>query len=54
MQYLPNIFFALALIGGLVFFATNVKKLLRNIKLGKDIDRTDKKSERLKNMLMIA
>jgi hypothetical protein len=43
MQYLPNIFFALALIGGISFFVINVKKILRNIKLGKDINRTDKK-----------
>jgi heterodisulfide reductase subunit C len=54
MQYLPNIFFALALIGGISFFVINVKKILRNIKLGKDINRTDKKSERFKNMMMIA
>lgn len=54
MQYLPNIFFALALVGGIGFFVMNVRKLSRNIKLGKDVDRTDKKSERLKNMVMIA
>ncbi|WP_397447145.1 4Fe-4S dicluster domain-containing protein [Polaribacter sp. R77954] len=54
MQYLPNIFFALALIAGIGFFVMNVKKLSRNIKLGKDVNRTDRKSERLKNMMMIA
>jgi heterodisulfide reductase subunit C len=54
MQYLPNIFFALALVLGLGFFAMNIRKLSRNIKLGKDIDRQDKKSERFKNMMMIA
>ncbi|PHN99486.1 Fe-S oxidoreductase [Rhodobacteraceae bacterium 4F10] len=32
----------------------NVRKLIRNIKLGKDIDRTDRKSERWKNMAKIA
>ncbi len=54
MQYLPNIFFALALIAGIGFFVMNIRKLSRNIKLGKDVNRTDKKSERLKNMMMIA
>ncbi|OAD44884.1 (Fe-S)-binding protein [Polaribacter atrinae] len=54
MQYLPNIIFALALALGLSFFTMNIRKLLRNIKLGKDVNRTDKKPERLKNMLMIA
>ncbi|PHN96749.1 Fe-S oxidoreductase [Tenacibaculum discolor] len=32
----------------------NVRKLIRNIKLGKDIDRTDRKPERWKNMAKIA
>ena len=54
MQYLPNLFFALALIAGIGFFVMNIRKLSRNIKLGKDVNRTDKKPERLKNMLMIA
>ena len=36
------------------FFTINVKKLLRNIKLGKDVDRNDRKPERWKNMVMIA
>ncbi|MGK0414113.1 MAG: heterodisulfide reductase subunit C [Polaribacter sp.] len=54
MQYLPNILFALALILGIGFFVMNIRKLSRNIKLGKDVNRTDKKPERLKNMMMIA
>ncbi|WP_026777541.1 (Fe-S)-binding protein [Polaribacter sp. Hel_I_88] len=54
MQYLPNILFALTLAVGIGYFVMNVRKLSRNIKLGKDVDRTDNKSERLKNMLMIA
>jgi len=52
MHYLPNILFALALAIG--FFAMNVRKLFRNIRLGKDINRTDNKTARLKNMLKIA
>jgi len=54
MHYLPNILFALLFISAIAFFTKNVKKLIRNIKLGKDIDRSDRKSERWKNMIMIA
>ncbi|WP_142785951.1 (Fe-S)-binding protein [Changchengzhania lutea] len=54
MDYLPNIIFAIALILGLGFFAKNVKKLKRNIMLGHDVDVSDNKSQRWKNMAMIA
>tara|TARA_R110002126_G_scaffold142546_4_gene288423 strand:+ start:8921 stop:10237 length:1317 start_codon:yes stop_codon:yes gene_type:complete len=54
MQYLPNIFFALAFAVGIGFFVMNIRKLSRNIKLGKDVNRADRKSERFKNMMMIA
>jgi heterodisulfide reductase subunit C len=54
MQYLPNSLFALALIVGIGFFVMNIRKISRNIKLGKDVNRSDNKSERLKNMMMIA
>ena len=54
MQFLDNIFFALLLAIGIGYFAINVKKLIRNIKLGHDIDRSDNASERWKNMTMVA
>ncbi|OBQ54212.1 4Fe-4S dicluster domain-containing protein [Tamlana sp. s12] len=54
MQYLPNIIFAIALILGFGYFAKNVKKLIRNIKLGQHVDVSDNKSERFKNMARIA
>ncbi len=54
MQYLPNILFAVVLIFGITFFARNVKKLVRNIKLGKSVDRSDNSSLRWKNMIKIA
>tara|TARA_R110002073_G_scaffold15953_2_gene62078 strand:- start:7132 stop:8445 length:1314 start_codon:yes stop_codon:yes gene_type:complete len=54
MDYIPNILFAIVLVAGFGFFAMNVKKLIRNIKLGKDVDRSDNKSTRWKNMAMIA
>ena len=54
MEYLDNILFAIILIIGIGFFARNIKKLIRNINLGKDIDRLDRKPERWNNMFRIA
>ncbi|WP_420600875.1 4Fe-4S dicluster domain-containing protein [Flagellimonas sp.] len=54
MEYLPNILFAIALVIGIGFFTKNVKKLSRNIKLGKDVDVSDNKQQRWKNMARIA
>ena len=54
MNYLPNILFAIILILGIGYFAKNVKKLIRNIKLGHDVDASDNTSERWKNMINIA
>ena len=54
MQYIDNILFVVTIRGRDWFFAKNVKSLIRNIKLGKDIDRTDNKSDRWKNMAKIA
>jgi heterodisulfide reductase subunit C len=54
MDYLPNILFAVILILGIGYFAKNISKLRRNIKLGQDIDVSDNKSQRWKNMAMIA
>ncbi len=54
MQYLPNILFAILLIVGIGFFIKNIRKLIRNIKLGKVVDRSDNSSLRLKNMINIA
>ena len=54
MLYIDNILFALILIAGIGFFAQNVKKLKRNINLGRAVNRTDNSSARWKNMTMIA
>ncbi len=54
MHYLPNILFAILLIIGIGFFIKNIKKLIRNIKLGKSVDRSNNSSLRLKNMINIA
>lgn len=54
MDYLSNMFFAIVFLAGIGFFVVNVRKLIRNIKLGKDLDRSDQKIERWKNMARIA
>lgn len=54
MNYLPNILFTILLGIGIGFFAKNVKKLIRNIKLGHDVDVSNDKPQRWKNMAMIA
>ncbi len=54
MEYIPNILFAIVLILGIGYFVKNVKKLSRNIKLGKDLDASDNKPQRWKNMAYIA
>jgi len=54
MDYLPNILFSIVLVLGIGYFAKNISKLRRNIKLGRDVDVSDNKSQRLKNMAMIA
>jgi heterodisulfide reductase subunit C len=53
-SYLESIFFAILVLAGFGYFTINVKKIIRNIKLGKDIDRKDNPSARWKNMAMIA
>ncbi|HCO85550.1 MAG TPA: Fe-S oxidoreductase, partial [Arenibacter sp.] len=54
MDYIPNIIFAIVLFAGIGFFAKNIKKLSRNIKLGKAVDTSDNKSQRWNNMFRIA
>ncbi len=54
MDYIPQIIFALLLAYGVWFFVNNIKKIKRNIALGRDINRSDNASERWKNMARIA
>lgn len=54
MAILSQLFFAVLLIAGFGFFILNIKKLIRNIKLGKAINRSDNSKQRWKNMAMIA
>jgi len=54
MNYIDNIAFGILLIFGIGFFVRNVQKLVRNIKLGKSIDRSDNSKARWKNMILVA
>jgi len=51
---ISSIIFIVFFLAGSVFFAINVRKIRRNILLGKEIDRKDKFSERLKIMTLVA
>ncbi|WP_435139684.1 4Fe-4S dicluster domain-containing protein [Formosa sp. A9] len=54
MGIISNIVFAVILVLGVGYFVKNVKTLIRNIKLGHDVDVSDNTSQRWKNMAMIA
>lgn len=54
MDYLPNIVFVLALIFGIGMFVSNIRKLLRNIRLGRPVTELGSRVLRLKNMVLIA
>lgn len=54
MNYIPNIIFLIILLAGIGYFTKNVKRLIRNIKLGLDVDVSDNKPQRWKNMAFIA
>jgi heterodisulfide reductase subunit C len=54
MGYLSSILFAILLITGFGYFYLNIKKIVRNINLGIDVNRNDNPKARWKNMAMIA
>ncbi len=54
MSYLDNIVFAIVLGIGFGYFYANVKKIIRNIHLGTDVNRKDNPKARWSNMAMIA
>jgi flagellar biosynthesis protein FlhB len=54
MHYLPNILFLIALIVGVGYFTKNIRKVIRNIKLGQKVDASDDTKERWMNVLRIA
>jgi len=54
MGWIDNILFAFILGAGSWWFAGNVKKIRRNILLGKDVDRSDRKAERWNMLIRVA
>ena len=54
INYIENILFLIAFILSISLFTFNFKKILYNIRLGRDENRTDKPRVRLKNMLRVA
>lgn len=54
MNYLSSLIFLIVLGVGVGFFTKNVKKIIRNIKLGKDVNRSDNSPARWNNMFLVA
>jgi len=54
MQYIDNAIFLIFLIAGFGLFFKSLKEIYRNIKLGKEINRTDRKAERWAIMTRVA
>ncbi|MCX8522848.1 (Fe-S)-binding protein [Chryseobacterium formosus] len=54
MQYLDNVLFLILLIAGFGLFGKSLQKIYRNIRLGKEINRSDRKAERWETMARVA
>ena len=54
INMISSIVFCILFIGASSFFYLNIKKIRRNIFIGKNIDIHDKKSERIKSMILLA
>ena len=54
MQYIDNIIFLILLVAGFGLFAKSLLKIYRNIRLGHEINRNDRKSERWSTMARVA
>lgn len=54
MQYIDNIIFLICLLAGFGLFAKSLKEIYRNIKLGKPVNRSDRKPERWATMASVA
>jgi hypothetical protein len=54
MQLITQIVFLLVLIGGIAFFTRNIRRIIRNIKIGRKLDRNDHPKERFAQMARIA
>lgn len=54
MQYIPNIIFLIVLVVGIGYFTKNIRRIIRNIKLGQEVDVKGDKKERWGNVMRIA
>ncbi|WP_312397188.1 4Fe-4S dicluster domain-containing protein [Chryseobacterium sp.] len=54
MQYIDNIIFLILLVAGFGLFAKSLQKIYRNIRLGREINRNDRKRERWETMARVA
>ena len=54
ISYIPNLIFLIIFSFSIFFFTRNILKLRRVILLGKDIDRSNRKLDRMKNMIRLA
>lgn len=54
MQYIDNIIFLILLVAGFGLFAKSLQKIYRNIRLGHEINRNDRRSERWSTMARVA
>ena len=53
-MYLSNIFFAVIFFAAIGMFTRNIRRIIRNINLGRKTDRSDQKSKRWKHMARVA
>jgi len=51
---ISQLIFAILLIGAIILFTINARKIIRNIKLGRDESRSDRPADRLKTMVLVA
>ncbi len=54
MQYIPNILFLIVLAAGVGYFTVNIRKIIRNIKLGHKVDASNYVGQRWGNVFKIA
>ena len=54
MQYIGNVIFLICLIAGFGLFYKSLREIYRNIRLGKPVNRSDRKPERWRTMINVA
>ena len=54
MQIIAQIAFLVVLVAGIAFFTFNIRRVIRNIKLGRKVDRSDNPGERFAKMAKVA